>query len=67
MPFSARSPAVFGGVAGEKAAGAGDVVAVVALGKVGYHMNVEIVDALADIFPGGAAVKAADDAAMLQA
>ena len=60
-------PAVFGLVAGEEAAGAGDVVAIGASGKVCDHVDVEIVDAFADIFPTLAAVEAAHDAAMFEA
>src|SRR5690606_41917350 len=44
-------PALLRFVAGEKAARGGDVVAILPIGQIRNHMNIEIVDALAHVLP----------------
>ena len=60
-------PAMLRLVACEKTASRGDEVAVLLARQIRNHMNVEVVDAFADVFPALAPVEAARDAAVFDA
>ena len=59
-------PAVFRSVAGEKPARTGDEIAVPACREIRNHMNIEVIDAFADVLPALAAIEAAHNPAVLE-
>ena len=62
-----RALPALAGIAGfEKSASAGDKIQIFAPGRTADVMDVQIIDAAADVLPGLAAVEAANDPAMLQ-
>jgi hypothetical protein len=60
-------PTLLGFVTGEKAARCGDVISIHLPRQIGNDVDIEIIDAFADILPASAAVEAAHDSAMFDA